>query len=62
MIPFFDERSVLKKRLGLVLRMRSMVYSSKDFNYVDFCRDSTKYAFTSVSFSSVSLQKSVTKQ
>ena len=24
--------------------MRSMVYSSKDFNYVDFCRDSTKYA------------------
>ena len=21
-----------------------MVYSSKDFNYVDFCRDSTKYA------------------
>jgi hypothetical protein len=29
---------------GLVLRMRQMVYSSKDFNVVDFCRDSTKYA------------------
>lgn len=29
---------------GLVLRMRQMVYSSKDFNIVDFCRDSTKYA------------------
>ncbi len=28
----------------LVLRMRSMVYSSKDFNIVDFCHDSTKYA------------------
>ena len=29
---------------GLVLRMRQMVYSSKDFNFVDFCRDSAKYA------------------
>ena len=28
---------------GLVLR-RAMVYSSKDFNLVDFCRDSAKYA------------------
>ncbi len=27
MIPFFVERSVLKKILGLVLRMRQMVYS-----------------------------------
>ena len=44
MIPFFDKRSVLKKRLGLVLRMRAMVYSSKDFNIVDFCHDSAKYA------------------
>ena len=29
---------------GLVLRMRQMVYSNKDFNIVDFCHDSTKYA------------------
>ena len=29
---------------GLVLRMRSMVYSSKDFNIVDLCHGSTKYA------------------
>ena len=31
MIPFFAKQSVLKKRLGLVQRMRAMVYSSKDF-------------------------------
>lgn len=36
MIPFFDERSVLKKRLGLVLRMRQMVYSSKAFENLCF--------------------------
>ena len=36
MIPFFDKRSVLKKRLGLVLRMRAMVYSSKDFESLWF--------------------------
>ena len=36
MIPFFDERSVLKKRLGLVLRMRQTVYSSKDFESLWF--------------------------
>ena len=41
---FFAEQSVLKKRLALVQRMRQMVYSSKDFNNVDFCRDLTKYA------------------
>lgn len=29
---------------GLVLRMRQMVYSSKEFNIVDFCHDSSKYA------------------
>ena len=29
---------------GLVLRMRQMVYSSKDFNNIVFCRDSAKYA------------------
>jgi len=29
---------------ALILRMRQMVYSSKDFNLVDFCRDSTKHA------------------
>lgn len=28
---------------ALVQRMRQMVYSLKDFNDVDFCRDSTKY-------------------
>ena len=24
--------------------MRQMVYSSKDFNFIDFCHDSAKYA------------------
>ena len=33
-----------KDTFGLVQRMRAMVYSSKDFNYVDFCRDSAKHA------------------
>ena len=27
-----------------ILRMRQMVYSSKDFNDVDFCRDLAKFA------------------
>ena len=40
---FFAKQSVLKKRFGLVLRMRQIVYSSKDFNNVDFLHDSTKY-------------------
>ena len=44
-----DGEQLLRKlnthsRAGLVLKMRQMVYSSKDFNVVDFCRDSAKYA------------------
>ena len=41
---FFAKQSVLKKRLALVKRMKAMVYSSKNFNDVDFRHDSTKYA------------------
>ena len=33
-----------KDTFALVQRMRQMVYSSKDFNYVNFCRDSAKHA------------------
>ena len=46
MIPFLRLAGSNKRhsRAGLVLRMRAMVYSSKDFNLVDFCRDSAKYA------------------
>ena len=40
----FLGRAKRQGRAGLVLRMRQMVYSSKDFNIVDFCHDSTKYA------------------
>ena len=29
---------------ALVQRMRAMVYCSKDFNIVDICHDSAKYA------------------
>ena len=45
MIPFLRLASSNKRqsRAGLVLR-RQMVYSSKDSNHVDFCRDSAKYA------------------
>ena len=46
MIPFLRLASSNKRqsRAALVKRMRDIVYSSKDFNIVDFCHDSTKYA------------------
>ena len=46
MIPFLRLAGSNKRRsrAELVLRMRQMVYSSKDSNIVDFCHDSTKYA------------------
>ena len=40
----FLGRAKRQGRAGLVLRMRQMVYSSKDFNFIDFCHDSAKYA------------------
>ena len=45
MIPFLRLASSNKRqsRAALVKRMRSMVYSLKDINVVDFCRDSAKY-------------------
>ena len=40
----FLERAKRQGRAALVQRMRAMVYSSKDFNFIDFCHDSAKYA------------------